>query len=191
MKMKIMKFYLPVICILFFSLSLGQVVKADIYNGTKHWGGTTVVTFDSSVDSYGYRNTYNAAMNQWKNISSKVVFSVGNHTNADRYYVGNSSDPTLWGTMFSYGTATSLTNMHNNWHHARVWIYHNNMEAEKFDPDERIGNATHEVGHSLKLAHPGELNQSIPPIPSIMNQGIQKIAPTTYDKSELRRKWGQ
>lgn len=50
---------------------------------------------------------------------------------------------------------------------------------------ERTSNATHEIGHSLKLAHP------VGNVTSVMKQGIQSRGPSSYDKTELKNKWGQ
>jgi len=51
---------------------------------------------------------------------------------------------------------------------------------------QRTSNATHEIGHTLSLAHP--TNTVV--LESVMKTGIQSTGPQTYDHNELKRKWG-
>jgi hypothetical protein len=170
--------------------SVSMSVHADYWAGTKTWGGITVYNYDSSVSTYGYSTIYDDARTNWTGISSGVAFSNGTHTNADKYYVGITSSPTLLGQIIPYDGSGNSTSLTGSWHHVNVSIYDNTMDNYNMSRAERVGNATHEVGHSLKLAHPGSVNPLPSPVTSIMNQGIQSIAPTSYDKQELKATWG-
>ena len=167
-------------------LSPVQNALADYWKGGKTWDGVTIYEFDSSVYDYkyDYENVYNSAISNWEGISSAVSFTEGEHRYADKYYVGNSSVQGLLGRMDPY-SAVGLTSLDKNWNYTKVHIFHNNMDSEGMTKAQRISNTTHEIGHSLKLSHPTR-NET-----SVMNQGIQKIGPTSYDKSELRSKWGK
>ena len=58
------------------------------------------------------------------------------------------------------------------------------MDAYNMTNAQKTANMVHELGHLQKLAHPTTTQTSI------MNQGIQSIGVTTYDKSEIKSKWG-
>lgn len=73
-------------------------------------------------------------------------------------------------------------------------MYNDNIEKYKMGYSEIVSNAVHEIGHSVKLAHPGQGTLSKTPVPSgqesVMNQGIQSIGPQSYEKKELIKTWG-
>ncbi|RKJ50458.1 hypothetical protein D7X33_32605, partial [Butyricicoccus sp. 1XD8-22] len=68
--------------------------------------------------------------------------------------------------------------------YAKAYIYNNVMNNFNMTNSQRVSNATHEIGHTLKLAHPTDDS-----VVSVMRQGIRSIGPTTYDYNELDRKW--
>ena len=162
-----------------------QTALADYWKGGKTWGGVTIYEFDSSVYdyTYDYEDVYNQAISNWEGISSEVSFTEGEHKYADKYYVGKSSIEGLLGRMDPY-SASGITSLDKNWNYTKVHIFDNNMKSYGMTKAQRISNATHEIGHSLKLAHPTQT------VTSVMNQGIQSIGPKSYDKSELKDKWG-
>ncbi|MBO9609666.1 MAG: hypothetical protein J7639_27165 [Paenibacillaceae bacterium] len=182
--MKISKRLVSIAFVLLSFLSLASISYADYWSGSKTWGGTTIYQYDSSVSSYGYGPHYDAAIANWTSISSMVTFTSGSHSNADKYYIGETSEAGLLGRIVAYNASGDPTSDNGNWHHVNVSGYHNNMESYSMSYAERISNLTHEVGHSLKLAHPSTSQTSV------MNQGIQSIGPSTYDQNELKAKWG-
>jgi len=169
-------------------ISFPLVSKADFWGGGKTWDGHARVEYTPSVASYGYTNIYNAAVNNWRGLSSKVTITVGvgSHPNDDKYHVAETSTPNLLGRIVPYnGSEVGSTNY---WAYVRVYIYDNTFNNFRFDEDERIGTATHEIGHSLKLAHP--LSKSVSAVMHQYDDRDGVVSPTSYDISELRRKWG-
>ncbi|TKI57572.1 hypothetical protein E8L90_20090 [Brevibacillus antibioticus] len=163
-----------------------QSALADYWGGGKTWAGVTVYEFDSSVYnySYDYGKVYNQAIRNWEGISSKVSFVSRTHENSDKYYVGETSIQGLLGRMDPYN-GSRMASINSSWSSTKVHIFHNNMDAFNMSEAERISNATHEIGHSLKLAHP------VGNVTSVMKQGIQSRGPSSYDQTELKNKWGQ
>lgn len=156
--------------------------------------------YDSSVANFGYTGAYDDARAKWGGISSDVSVSKTTSTsnNPDKYYIGTTSSPTLLGMMIPYSkTSTGFiyeATVDEDWLYGTVRMYYDNMGKYKMGYSEIVSNAIHEIGHSLKLAHPGQGTQSTTPVPSgqesVMNQGIQSIGPQSYDKKELIKKWG-
>lgn len=172
------------------SVFFSQVVSADLFSGGRT-SGIFEVYYDKSVSNYGYTTIYDDAYYQWNGITAKVSLSKTTSTTnyPDKYYVGETSTPGLLGQMTPYKKDSNgnivKASLDETWLYSTVAIYDNTMDSANMTRAERVGNATHEVGHTLSLAHPSIV------VESIMNQGIQDIAPTTYDKDELRRKWGK
>ncbi|WP_144941340.1 hypothetical protein [Paenibacillus sp. 32O-W] len=181
------KKYLSVTVVSIFVVVLfSQIAFADIWGGNKYWNGITIVEYDDSVANYGYTEHYDEAMENWRNISSQVTLQKASHQYADRYYVGNTDDATLLGVVIPYTISGKKLGYESNWSagYATAIIYDNTMNSYNMTYAQKVSNATHELGHTLKLAHPSSTQVSV------MNQGIQSIGPTTYDKNELKRKWG-
>lgn len=167
-----------------FLLIVSTKAYADIWDGGKFMDGIAMVNFDSSVESYGYTAHYESAMENWNGITNNVhVFKAGSHEAADVYYAGNSSVEGRLGIMIPYDRYGRVVDVDRNWYRATSHIYDNNMKSYNMTKAQIISNATHEIGHTLKLAHPSSS------VRSVMNQGIQSIGPTEYDKNELKRKW--
>jgi hypothetical protein len=162
---------------------------ANYFSGGKP-SGIFAVQYDSSVGTYGYTGTYDTARGYWNGITSKVnVTWTGSSANTtDKYYVGTTTDPTLFGqtSFFKASGSTFVPALSSEtWAYSTVAIYQNTMDAWSFSPAQKISNAAHEVGHSLSLDHTPSSGSS-----SIMKMGIQSIAPTTYDITQLKAKWG-
>jgi len=178
-----------ILCVVSVASMLGvQVAFADTWSGGRS-SALRYTYYDSSVSTYGYGGSFDSARNNWNSISSKVFIYSSlsyNDPKADVYYVGNSSDPTLIGLTNAYkdhsGTLAFTTDL---WAYCTVTIYDNNMKSNNMNSSQVISNATHEIGHSLSLDHPYVTSNS-----AVMKKGIQSIGPTTYDKSELKSKWG-
>jgi len=121
-----------------------------------------------------------------------------NASTYDQYFVGTTASADLLGEQQKYKKDTSgaivVAQNNDEWHHSTIIIYDNVMDNKSMSTQERIGNATHEIGHSLKLAHPGEGTERVRSVPSgkvaIMQQGIAGYGPQEYDEVELKEKWG-
>lgn len=173
------------ITILLICFGITSVVYADIWSGGKYWDGVAIVQYDNSVSTYGYATNYDSAMGNWKNISSKVDLIKASHDAADIYYVGETASSTTIGRIIPYDSYGRVADLNSKWYRVTVHMYDNTMKSFNMTSAQITSNATHEIGHSLKLAHPSGT------IGSVMNQGIQSIGPTVYDKNELKRKWGE
>ena len=63
--------------------------------------------------------------------------------------------------MFAYKTNSAgqviqdSTAVDLKWPRTDVYIYSNTMDSASMTTSQKIANATHELGHTLKLAHPG------------------------------------
>ncbi len=137
-----------------------------------------------------YKNIFGSALSNWLAISSNINYSWGNSSNQsrdDEYYATTTSTAGLLGYTEPMKKILFINvdaDVNENWDFCRVYIYTNQMDANNMTDAQKISNATHEIGHSLKLAHPTSSHTSV------MNQGIQSIGPTDYDRSELISKWG-
>ena len=109
----------------------------------------------------------------------------------------------LWGTIRKFVTNASgvvvetppSTGFDDLWHHTAVSIYDNQMDAASCTNAERVNTITHEMGHTLKLAHVRAGTYRVQALPSgsrsIMEADTrQSFAPQQYDKNELIYKWG-
>ncbi|KOY83310.1 hypothetical protein I6G82_06060 [Lysinibacillus macroides] len=183
-------------------LLMSSVVSADTWfmHRSNKFNSILTAYYDSSVATYGYTSAYDDARARWGGISSDVSISktTSTNNNPDKYYIGTTASPTLIGRMIPY-TKTSTgfiteASVDDDWLYATVRMYYNNMNSFGMNYSQIVSNAVHEIGHSLKLAHPGQGTESSTPVPSgqysVMNQGIQSIGPQSYDKNELIKKWG-
>lgn len=187
MNLFIKKYILPsILGIIAAVLLLPVLTNADIFRNGKTWEGNTRVEFTPSVSDYGYTSIYNQAMDNWRGISSNVTFTTtGSHAYYDKYHVSTTSSDGLLGRIVPYISSGNTTNLNSEWGYVRVYVFENTFAENGYSNTDRLATATHEVGHSIKLAHPsGDVSSN-------MNQGIGKpSSPTSYDRSELRRKWG-
>ncbi|MDQ1147752.1 hypothetical protein QE429_004579 [Bacillus sp. SORGH_AS 510] len=171
-----------------FATSFASSAKADYHAGTRPFYG---VKYDSSVTgtnftyngvTYRYRDMYDKARAEWEYYG--ISLGRTEHSFADIYYVGSTSDPSLLGRVFPVNGYGDNVSMDSNWTYVRVYIYHNVMTSFKMSDKERFSNATHEVGHTVKMKHPVSYTGS-----SVMKQGIQSIGTTAWDINELGKKW--
>lgn len=191
---KILKFAFAssifLVCFCFLSLSVSH---ADIYTGGRS-SGIKYAYYDSSVSNRNYNSKFNAGRAMWDGISSNV--SVGfdplSYNTNDKYYVGSSSTSGLLGLTRPYklnqnGIIVTAT-ANDTWAYATVSVYETNINNFPLKNDAEIISTViaHEIGHTLSLGH------SAPQYYSIMqqNQAITTYPPTSYDRSELIRKWG-
>lgn len=176
-------------CMLLAVLLLLPPTYADLTNAGRK-SGLIYYKLDPSAIEYGYAPHFKAAAEEWNGITSKVqlkAFEEGSNAMPDVYCVSNSRIEGLLGAHQPY-TNTLMGKIrpaadNEKWVFSAIMIYHNNMNLHRLTYKEKISNAAHEIGHTLSLTHPLGIE------PSIMRQGIQAIAPTSYDRFELRRKW--
>lgn len=132
------------------------------------------------------------AVENWGYISSKMkgfwVITSKNST-CDTFYVSETDVPGLLGECYSFKTGwfgyTYEAGVDSDWTFCKIFVYKNTFDDSNITTSQRIATISHELGHSQKLAHPSTMQTSI------MNQGVNKPdLPTTYDKNEIKRKWG-
>jgi len=177
----------------------------DTWCGGKTGNGTSATYYDASVSSsqwgFDYTSTFDQARAQWSGISSRVALNKTSSTanNPDKYYVGNTSSAGLLGltTPYIYRNGVLVDgsqNLDDVWEKTNVSIYDNTFQQNGFTATERLGTATHELGHSLKLAHPGQGSCRVTAIPdgttAVMVQGRKAYGVQQYDKRELKAFWG-
>lgn len=176
-----------------------SVAYADVF-AYKRGTGIYKAWYDSSVASYGYTGKFDWARSKWAGVSSKV--SIGyqstNDSTTDEYYVGTSSTAGLLGLTSPYvrhwyGNSYQDPDT-GNWDYCVVSLYDNNLDAAGLKTDTNIKNtATHEVGHSIGLAHTTSSGNKAA---SIMTAGDDAAkdrsitTPSTYDTSNVTSKWG-
>lgn len=175
-----------------------QIVYGDYWAGGRVGKTDCKISayYDSSVATFGYTGTYDSARAAWGGISSKV--SIGKTTsktgNPDIYYVANDPTGMNLGRTYPYVQGASGPVQEDNttadWVYCTVYSYDNVLKASSATAADKTMNATHEIGHTLKQAHPSTSQTSV------MNQGLPSLnanvaaSPTTYDKGELKAKWG-
>lgn len=169
------------------------VVQATIISGSrsKTSSNNIYVWLDSSVaNSTTYNSIYSYARSYWTNTGTNFqgfYVSSTNYQTSDEYYVSTTATSQLWGRTVPYKRlsdgSTTQASTTEYWEFCRVYIFSNQMDAYGFSTEQRRSNAAHEIGHTLKLAHPSVS------VTAIMNQGIQSILPQSYDIQELGRKW--
>lgn len=183
------------------ALSLLLVVSSNVSADTfkkNRVNGIYSAWYDESVGSYGWTGAIDAARSNWSNISSKV--SIGKTTDktgysTDEIYVGNSSTPGLLGRAAPYVISWPANIPVNpddfNWDYSRVSLYHNNLvDLDMNTYDLRKQTATHELGHALGLAHTTGGNKDNSIMKDTSNKYDTTYNPTSYDKSQLKLKWG-
>jgi hypothetical protein len=134
---------------------------------------------------------FNNAVGEWSNISSKMkgMLSIDDilKENIDIAYIDDTSTSGLLGTCYFYKKFLGFTvsaSSDDNWLYGYTFFYQNQMDAYNMTDTQKTENIAHELGHLQKLAHPTTSQTAV------MNQGIQTITVTTYDKSQIISKWG-
>ncbi|WP_420594244.1 hypothetical protein [Deinococcus sp.] len=183
----------------------GVIHQLDTWCGGKEGNGISATYYDSSVSSsqwgFNYVTTFDQARAQWGGISSRVALNKTSSTanNPDKYYVGNTAVADRLGitTPYIYKNGVLVDgsqNLDDVWAKANVSIYDNTFKQNSFTTTERLGTVTHELGHSLKLAHPGQGSCRVAPISAgataVMVQGRKAYGVQQYDKQEIKAFWG-
>lgn len=174
------------------SLLISSVSNAAYFIGGRESGWFSAY-YTNSVATYGYTNHYDTARTSWANITTKVnVGKVSSDTGTpDKYYIGTTSSTNLLGQNVFYkksGSTFVVANTYETWAYATVSMYHNTMrDIWDMTQSQIISNATHEVGHSISLAHPPDSDNRS----RVMRQGIQSIGPQAADKESLIYRWEQ
>ncbi|WP_208585747.1 zinc metalloprotease [Gracilibacillus suaedae] len=187
MVLKKAKLAILLVC-LFLLLVFPLSASATVWGGGKNGSGYTDYWVSPSVSEYGYSSVFSAAVTRWEGVSSEVVFDKVNTaiSTADRYYVGTAAGD-VTGRIYPYDSSGNVVGTWQYWTRVHAWLYHNNMYQANFSYTNKVATATHEIGHTLKLAHP----QSNLDLNNIMEQGKKNYSTLSwYDKSSLRSKWG-
>jgi Zn-dependent peptidase ImmA (M78 family) len=107
--------------------------------------------------------------------------------NCDVIYDYTTSESGLLGQTFYYkkilGFEVNVSH-DSNYDYARIFFYTNTFDTYNATDAQKTHTIAHELGHSVKLAHPTSVQTAV------MNQGLLSLTVTDYDKSELKRKWG-
>jgi Matrixin len=174
------------------------VANATIYGDKRNGGGVFNAWYDVSVSQKGYTSQLDWARSQWSGISSKV--SIGKTTTAtistDQYYIGDTIVAKRYGLATFYKNGSVADANTTSWDYTTVSIYDSNMvkDGKKNDTNMKCV-ATHEVGHSVGLAHTNVVNSTLRS-QSIMTSAEDSFinwnntTPSDYDKGELKNKWG-
>ncbi|MFD7523379.1 matrixin family metalloprotease [Paenibacillus chitinolyticus] len=168
--------------------------NANIFSYKRDHGGKFNAWYDSSVSSYGYGPAYDQGRSNWGGITSNVSIgttSVKSGEDTDEYYVGTTSDPTLLGQNIAYdvGWPVNIPRGKNeqNWDYTTNAIYHNNID--KYSNSGFVARyvTTHEIGHSLGIAHTTGENASWSVMKDTVEPNKEIInTPTQYDREQLK-----
>ncbi|WP_054404081.1 matrixin family metalloprotease [Paenibacillus solani] len=174
------------------------VVNATVFS-YKRSTGTYSAYYDYSVEQKSYTTQYDWARSKWSGISSKVSINKTTEpsTATDMYFVGENPVAHFYGQTAFYTKNGSPADPNvKNWDYSVVFVYHNNMVADGMNNDtNKKSITTHEVGHSLGLAHTNVANSTLRS-QSVMTSGSDPFvnfnvtSPSDYDKGELKYKWG-
>lgn len=192
-----------------------QVASGDCwYGGRRNLGiinayyDASVINYSSTPSNYNYEVILDEARDAWGGISANVsitrTYTLVN--NPDKYYVGESATPYVLGMFTPYRRifgATFSANLNDDWTYCTVSLYDNEIEDANLSYEQcRSSVGMHEIGHTLKLAHPADDTSSgdgterqdipVPPgeIPVMHRSAITDYSPTPYDQQELTAKWG-
>ncbi len=200
----------------------GTSVLADSWNGTRSNGNACNGYFLArSVYEYGsgYPEAFRAGIQAWYgSLSSTVSAGMFERSSwlprTDKFFVGETLDNTM-GALTCYYTGTSSNNLtrtldHDlNWYVCTIAMYPGNIQAAAggdadFEMRLQTKIATHEIGHSLKFAHPkkgqgtfrddkplGAGRRSIMEQQAEFPDGFVLDGLQAYDVNELIAKWGQ
>jgi hypothetical protein len=189
-------------------LSTVQASQADCWYNTRRDNGQVNAYYDASVvnttTGWNYTSLFDTARTNWSAISTKVKLykSTSTVNVPDKYYVGTSdpNNPGVAGITLMYKKNTSgvivTAAVDDTWEYCTIAIYHDTITGAGYGTNAgRLGVIQHEMGHSLKMAHPGAGSQRVQAMGTgnraIMEGGttvIYDIQP--YDKQELKYKWG-
>lgn len=168
---------------------------ADIWGGvfTDRTDAVFDAYYDASVASYGYTDHYDQAREWWSYVSSKVYIGKTTSTSnyPDKYYAGVTEDPDLLGLTINYKKGflgrIVTAGFNDDWLYSTVAIYDNNIQSVGLDRDQIMTLTSHELGHTVKLAHTTDSG-----VVSVMFAYFFDCypTPTGYDEGELRTKWG-
>lgn len=178
--------------------------NADTFSYTRIAGGKFNAWYDSSVSSYGYTPHLDYSRGAWGNISSNVA--IGSTTSpsgssTDEIYVGTTATDGLFGLTVPYVVSWPSNIMaapapgaapNRNWDYAVISIYDNQLNAYGLKTwTGIIHTTTHEMGHSLALAHTTAAGQVGPSVMTAGTYADRSVTnPNSYDQSELKSKWG-
>ena len=188
MKNKLIKFFMVLSLILVSMQLLPTTSHADYHSNSRSFYGvkydsSIYTTFTYSGVTYNYWDGYEAARKQWDGKAG-LSLAKGSHAWADTYYVGSTSDPNLLGKVFPVNGSQDFVGMDQQWLYVKVYIYNNVMSSYNMSYNQRYSNATHEIGHTVKMKHPASYTGT-----SVMKQGIQSIGASTWDYQQLNLKW--
>lgn len=153
--------------------------------------------YDVSVSQYGYTSIYDDGRTNWNGVSSKVTVSKSssNCSSCDEYYAGTTANNGLLGYTQPYNSfhVALVITANNTWKYCVLSLYDNQIKASNAGSSgpgltraEIVSSVTtHEIGHSLSLAHSPSGTTSV-----MTANDITDFAPNTYDKNELKSKWG-
>ncbi|MFB7157312.1 hypothetical protein [Lysinibacillus sp. NPDC056232] len=176
-----------------FFLTFSGSASATTFTG----GKTTAIKnayYTDSVYSLGYQTIFDEGKANWNALSSKVQINWVSSSSGlpDKYYVGTTSTAGLLGYAPPYKYAADgvnfiLADTSDKWAYSTVSAYDNQIKALRLTRTEIVSSVTtHEIGHTLSLAH------SPSGVSSVMTKSaITNFAPTTYDKNDLVSKWGK
>lgn len=183
-------------------LSLSSSANATVFGYARDLGGKFTAYYDSSVASFGYTSHLDFARNSWAGVSPNVSISKStkltsptlNNGYQDKYYVGNSGTAHNYGLTLFYtevfGVGVPTDPEKKPWSFSNISIYDNNLKSDGLkNPTNIRHTTTHEVGHSLGLAHTDVESKKAA---SVMTKGDDpKLnrninTPSDYDKNQLR-----
>ncbi|AIQ31227.1 hypothetical protein P40081_25975 [Paenibacillus sp. FSL P4-0081] len=183
------------------SLLFSSVVSADTHSprgGTDH--GNVKVWYDYSIASYGFTSHYDHAISTWNGRNANVSISktLNNSGQVDRYYVGTTTEPNLFGrTIFYNDLGIAVDPDWFSWSRSVVSAYYNQLHDYEGGVNftaARIKHTTaHEVGHSLGLDHTtasAQVSTSLMTAGNHPSVNRDNNTPTSYDISELRSLYG-
>jgi hypothetical protein len=185
-----------------------QMARSDFWAGGRigKVGSNISAYYDPSVSIQSAGPAFDAGRSSWGGISSKVSISktssLANYP--DIYFATQGNQVGLLGVTVPYrpdGSGgyyadISLAGVNSNWLFCTITLYPNFAGSV---PTGTFGIVTHEIGHSLKMSHPDDPGGSWhPPLltwPSAMwsnanNPSSTYLTPSTYDKQQLKAKWG-
>lgn len=186
-------------------LALLAPAHADWFDGEILTGGLRKALYDASVatgdSSKDYTANFDTARLRWgAAVPSKVsVTRVYNTTSKpDKYYVvQDNMGQQCYGYTKPYRSTAAgniLVGLHEDWTFSTVAVFYDYMNDQGLTEENKQRIVMHEVGRSLKQAHPGDgvshqvaVPSSIVPIMGTAQDTSSVL--TAYDKDELTSKF--